>query len=242
MPPAEHALMNACRTLFGDEVSVSPAFLARLQPGGARRAFRSQAKRHHPDRFAGAPADIRIRQTERFRQIHQAYSLLSEFLAARRPAVRAAPHVPRSQPAPQRRRAAPAAGNRSSAPPLPLEFGLFAFYRGAVEYRDLIDALAWQRRQRPPLGELACQQGWLSETKVQRILGERGVSGRFGRKAVALGLLSAHQVETLLRHQRSRQQRLGHYFVERGLLTAAAVDRLADELEQHNARLAGGRR
>jgi hypothetical protein len=82
MAPAEHTLLNACRTLFGDTVNLGPEFLAYLQPSGAKLAFRTQVKQHHPDRFAGAPQEVRVRQTERFREIHQAYSLLNDFLTA----------------------------------------------------------------------------------------------------------------------------------------------------------------
>jgi hypothetical protein len=91
------------------------------------------------------------------------------------------------------------------------------------------------------LGAIACQWGWLNDIKVGRILGHRGASGRFGRKAVELGLLSPLQVEALLRHQRSHQRRIGQYFVDRGLMTPAEADALAVDLQKHNARVAGTR-
>lgn len=239
MPPAQFTLLDACRTLFGDQVNLGPEFLAYLQPSGAKVAFRSQAKRHHPDRFAFAPADVRARQTARFREIHQAYHLLANYLE-RRPLPR--PDQP-LRPAWQRaRRKPPAPANPRGIPPMPMEFGIFAYYRGQIEYRDLIEALVWQRRQRPALGMLACQWGWLTEEKVRRILGHRGTAGRFGRKAVELGLLSSLQVDVLLRHQRTRQQRLGQYFIERGLMTATEADRLARDLDRHNSRFASARR
>ena len=238
MPPAEHALLNACRTLFGDAVSLGPEFLAYLQPSGAKTAFRNQVKQHHPDRFAAAPQDVRVRQTERFREIHQAYHLLNDYLTARHRSSRPIAHAARGyrpvrQPAPQ---PAPAGDERTALPPLPLEFGLFAFYSGRIDYRDLIEALVWQRRQRPAIGTLAQQWGWLSADKVRNILGSRDGGGRFGRKAVALGLLTPLQVELLLRHQRSHQQRLGQYFVARGLMSQPEADQLAVALERHNAR------
>jgi hypothetical protein len=239
MPPAQYTLLDACRTLFGDQINLGPEFLAYLQPSGAKVAFRSQAKRHHPDRFAFAPPEVRARQTARFREIHQAYHLLANYLE-RRPLPR--PDQP-PRPAWQRaRRAPPAPANPRGIPPMPMEFGIFAYYRGHIDYRDLIDALVWQRRQRPALGAIACQWGWLTEEKVRRILGHRGTGGRFGRKAVELGLLSSLQVDVLLRHQRTHQQRLGQYFVERGLMTATEADRLARDLDRHNSRFASARR
>ncbi len=239
MPPAQYTLLDACRTLFGDQVNLGPEFLAYLQPSGAKVAFRSQAKRHHPDLFAFAPAEVRARQTARFREIHQAYHLLTNYLE-RRPLPH--PDLP-LRPAWQRARRKPSApSNPRGIPPMPIEFGIFAYYRGQIEYRDLIEALVWQRRQRPALGAIACQWGWLTEEKVRRILGHRGTGGRFGRKAMELGLLSSLQVDVLLRHQRTHQQRLGQYFIERGLMTAIETDRLARDLDRHNSRFASARR
>ena len=238
MPPVQYALLDACRTLFGDEISLGPEFLAYLQLSGAKVAFRSQAKQNHPDRFACAPPEVRAHQTAVFREIHQAYQLLTNYLEHRQ-----------SRPVPtchqQRRKAprstTPPAGSRN-VPPMPMEFGIFAFYHGKIDYRDLIEALVWQRRQRPSLGTIACQWGWLTDEKVRRILGHHGIGGRFGRKAVELGLLTPLQVEALQRHQRNRQQRLGQYFIERGLMSQNEADQLARELERHNLRFANGRR
>jgi curved DNA-binding protein CbpA len=240
MPPVQSSLLDACRALFGDEVNLGPEFLAYLQPSGAKVAFRNQAKRHHPDLFPGAPPDVRARQTARFREIHQAYHLLSNYLEQRR-------RPRRPEPALRTRSTATHHGTHrqtgpGSLPPLPMEFGIFAYYRGAIDYADLIDALVWQRRQRPALGVIACQWGWLTEAKVRRILSHRGSGGRFGRKAIETGLLSPLQVETLLRHQRNHQRRLGQYFVDRGLMTNAEADALALDLQRHNALVAAARR
>jgi hypothetical protein len=241
---SQTAVLDACRTLFGDEVNLGPEFLGYLQPGGAKSAFRTQVKQHHPDRFPGAPPEVRARQTARFREIHQAYHLLASYLDQRgrlRPHGTTAKQPPRPAPSRQHRPSTPATEGHG-IPPLPLEFGIFAYYRGRIDYRELIDALVWQRRQRPAIGALACQWGWLNEVKVRGILGHRGSGGRFGRRAVELGLLSSLQVDALLRHQRAHQQRLGKFFVDRGLMTAAEADQLAIDLQRHNARVATGRR
>ena len=237
MPPAQYALLDACRTLFGDEISLGPEFLAYLQLSGAKVAFRSQAKQNHPDRFASAPPEVRAYQTAVFREIHQAYQLLTNYLERRHSRPVPAPH--------QQRRKGPGSTTPPAAsrnvPPMPMEFGIFAFYQGKIDYRDLIDALVWQRRQRPTVGTIACQWGWLTEEKVRRIMGHHGSGGRFGRKAVELGMLTPLQVEALLRHQRNRQQRLGQFFIERGLMNQVEADHLAKELERHNLRFASRR-
>ncbi len=82
---------------------------------------------------------------------------------------------------------------------------MFSYYQGKVSYRQLIEALVWQRRQRPTLGALAQKWGWLSEAKINQILQHRGRAVRFGKKAIELGYLRPHQVDALLQHQRSLQ-------------------------------------
>lgn len=236
--------MNACRTLFGQEVNLSQDFLQYLQPSGAKSAFRNQAKVHHPDRHAASSPLIRKQQAERFREIRQAYDLVIEFLEKRHHKRGSAkPGGPSKKPAykskndtrrhkPQRPHPRP-----GSIPSIPLEFGMYTFYQGKVTYQQLIEALVWQRRQRPTLGAIAQKWGWLSETKVAQILGHRGHSVRFGKKAVELGYLKQHQVDALLKHQRSRQTKIGQYFVEKGLLTEAETDQIFQRLKAHNSQL-----
>jgi hypothetical protein len=243
---SETTLLNACRTLFGHEV-ISCDFLDYLQPSGARSAFRNQAKSHHPDGYASSSAQIRKEQTERFREVRQAYELIIEFLekrplgrrtaAAPNPASATAyqgrrPGYRRSQQKPHVR--------QSAIPAIPLEFGMYSYYQGQVTYQQLIEALIWQRRQRPTLGAIAQKWGWLSEARVNQVLGHRGYAMRFGKKAVELGYLDQHQVDALLKHQRSLQQRIGRYFVEQGLLTEGEADQISQNLASHNSQL--GRR
>lgn len=240
---SETALLNACRTLFGQEVNLSQEFLYYLQPSGAKTAFRNQAMAHHPDRHAGSTPQVRKQQTERFREIRQAYDLLVDFLEKRH----------RYQPKPQAKKAArkPSYTSRARAshpqqrphsrpasiPAIPLEFGMYTFYQGKITYQQLIEALVWQRRQRPTLGSIAQQWGWLSEAKVAQVLGYRGHAVRFGKKAVELGHLRPHQVEALLQYQQSLQKRIGQYFVEKGLLTEAEADKISRQVKEHNSQI-----
>lgn len=241
---SETAVFKACRTLFGNEVNLSREFLDYLQPSGAKTAFRSQAKAHHPDAHASSSPLIRNQQTERFREIRQAYDLILEFLEhrhkSRKPISAKKPAQPtahrgnrsRQQPKQQRPHARP-----SKIPSIPLEFGMFSYYQGKVSYQQLIEALVWQRRQRPTLGALAQKWGWLSETKVSQILQHRGRAARFGKKAVELGYLKTHQVDALLKHQRSLQKRIGNYFIEQGLLSADEADQISLHLKNHNQQI-----
>jgi hypothetical protein len=240
---AHATLLAACRTLFGQEI-LSGDFLDRLQPNSARKAFRNQAKAHHPDAYEGAPTKVRLAQTERFREIRQAYELISDFLETRHRckdsrqagAADAATPFQGRRTGPRRTRRKDQ-DHRPSVPAIPLEFGMYSYYRGRITYHQLIEALVWQRRQRPALGVIAKEWGWLSEKRIDRILSHRGYAVRFGRKAVELGYLDLQQVEALLVHQRSLQKPLGSYFIEQGLLTEEDAERIARDLAGHNSRV-----
>ncbi|MGK2907137.1 MAG: J domain-containing protein [Desulfuromonadales bacterium] len=236
---SDTALLNACRTLFGKDVILSREFLNHLQPSSARTAFRSQAKAHHPDAHAHSSSQIHRQQTERFREICQAYDLIIDFLAKRQHNRQATPKARPSQTpshwsrnsARQQAQEWPQARS-SSVPAIPLEFGMFAYYQGRVSYQQLIEALVWQRRQRPTLGSIARKWGWLSDAKVAQILAHRGHAMRFGNKAIEIGYL-----DELLHYQRSLQQRIGQYFIERGLLTEEEAEHISQGLKDHNGQV-----
>lgn len=223
---SEAEVLEACRVLFGGEVSLSRDFLFYLQPSGAKTAFRQKAKETHPDVYQGDDPSVRQRHAESFRQVTQAYKLLSSFLSER-------------EKNPGRLfRFAFRREEGEDDPFVPsriLEIGLFLYYRRIVPFRTLAEALVWQRRQRPAIGQIARRWGWLDENGLARIAAARIPFTRFGEKAVHLGLLTPAQVRTLLFYQRARQQRLGQFFVEQGLITAEEMERLVEELRRHNA-------
>jgi hypothetical protein len=245
---SEKTLLKACRTLFGHETSLSRDFLDYLQPSGAKNAFRALAKAHHPDCYARSSAHVRMQQTERFREIRQAYDLISDFLEKRHLIHRRAPLRPAPQPSASYQVRSKAQQSKAqkehtipmAIPAIPLEFGMFSYFCGKVSYQQLIEALVWQRRQRPTLGAIAQEWAWLTEARVVLILGQRGHAARFGKRAIELGYLSPNQVDMLLKHQRSLQERIGQYFIDHGLMTEEEADKISQDLEEHNRKLGRG--
>ena len=243
----ESEILKACRTLFGPDVLLDRNFLTYIQPGGVKSAFRVRAKETHPDRFADNPR-IQRRQAELFHDLMRAYELVGAFLTQREQGLWAPPKSASTTCGPVRDASQPRrrSDQGSAQAPRPhqgplqgrtYQLGMYLYSHGFISYRALIEALVWQRRQRPPLGETAQRWGWLDETKIRSILAHRGTSRRFGEKAIELGFLTAFQVRTLLYHQRSQHQRLGQYFVEKGYLSHAQIDQLAREMQEHNARV-----
>lgn len=237
---AENELLDACRILFGTEVQLSRDFLFYVQPRGIKSAFRQKAKQVHPDLHTAAAADEYERQTELFREVNEAYKLLNRFSTSEHkrlwsPADRntsfcynsAKPH---NNP--------PSADNASdlTLPQRYLETGLFLYHRGVITYAEMIEALVWQRRQRPIIGDLAIRWGWLKEIDLKILNRQGAFRGRFGARAVHYGYLTPFQVQVLLRYQQSCQQPFAQYFVEQGILSANEVKRLMREQALHNSR------
>lgn len=236
----ETEVYRACRTLFGPELQVNRSFLSYLQPAGVRSAFRRQAKEIHPDRFAVAAADIRKKHHHLFQDLNQAHQTIQHFLKLRQGnkllwTQAATQQRTTSSPASAKHRSS----NPSSVqrlPPYPLQFGLFLYHLGMVSFKDLISAITRQRRQRPQIGDIAKRWGWLNDHHIRQIICHRGKPLRFGEKAEQLGLLTPMQVRTLLHYQRTRQQQLGEYFVEQGLLDRDMLHDLLGQLAEHNRR------
>lgn len=237
---SESTLIDACRTLFGDELLLSKEFLTYLQPNGVKAAYRLKAKEAHPDRFAGSPPGVRKQQTVFFQEVNKAYDLLRSFFqerdqepgswqSAKTSGYRSAKTKPR--------RHSPA-GKKGSCriPERTLEFGHYLYHRGLITYSQLINALVWQRQQRPVLGELAINLGWLKKEDTLTVTRQRGPYARFGERAIRMGLLSPGQVKALILYQRTMQKKLGQYFVEKGILSAEEIEHLAHKLNEHNSR------
>jgi len=235
----ENEVLQACRTVFGTGLQLNHEFLNYLQLSGVRSAYRQQAKALHPDRFAVSPYAVRARQQRLFQDLNQAHQTLLQYLQQRpftgyegpkgRPGRPTGPHQQRQDPPRKAQRARP-------LPPRPLQFGQYLYYLDIIPFKALIEAITWQRRQRPLLGQIALRWGWLSELDVQRILQERGAYSSFGERAERLGLLSSVQVRTLLYHQRTHHTRIGDYFVERGLFSENDLNHWLSQLAEHNRR------
>jgi len=261
---SEPEIFKACRTLFGTEVDLSLDFLSYLQPSGVKTAYRQRVKETHPDIFVGNAAQRR-RQTGLFQEVAAAYELFGNFFKQRERGLglmgctHSSPRPSQPQPqSPGGFRSSRQAQEKAQAwrspgwgptprqphlycghlPGRTLEFGMFLYYHRLIDYRQLVEALVWQRRQRPNLGDIAQRWGWLSDQEIRTILSCRGHLRRFGEKAVHLQYLSDRQLQTLLYYQRSQQKRLGDFFVEKNILTAGDIARMVLEQQAHNRHIA----
>jgi hypothetical protein len=121
-----------------------------------------------------------------------------------------------------------------------LRFAEYLYYTGRVPWTAFVEAIAWQRAQRPPVGRIAVEWGFLEPEDVARILEERRAKNAstvpFGEFAVRLGYLTSFQVLAVLGRQLRLQRRIGEFFVERGMLGAEEIDDLRRRISRHNAK------
>ncbi len=121
-----------------------------------------------------------------------------------------------------------------------LRFAEYLYYSGRVRWSELVEAIAWQRAQRPPIGRIAVELGFLAHDDVGVILERRRLAGAngipFGEWAIRLGYLTPFQVLAILGQQLRLQRPIGQWFVDRGLLEPEDDDEVRRRIVRHNAR------
>ncbi len=233
-------LYDACLVLFGPETTVSEEYLKYLRPSGLKSAYRKIALETHPDR-AMALGKRTSELNARFTEVSIAYQKLNAavqadgILLADPPPDFRSSDVSEPPPKKQKRRRKHAdhyfSGRR---PKRHLLFGQFLFYSGLVSWKTYIQALLWQRRQRPLLGQIAMEWGMLTLTDIRKILAARKLGEKFGESAVRQGYLKAYNLLALLGKQRRLQSRLGEYFLQNGWLTDKQIEILLKMQKRHN--------
>jgi hypothetical protein len=233
-------LFNACESLFGTDIDISIEFLRYLKPSGVQAAFRKKALETHPDRaimLAGETDSLE----NRFKDINLAYQLLKGFLNCpwkyhffedgsiyRRRNWTVKPAKQKSYDV------ARATKYLGRVPQRKLLLGQFLYYSGHISLITLINAIVWQRMQRPSIGSLAMRWELIDLEDVREIIQQRHRGEKFGECAVRRGHISKYKLILLLDRQRMLQPQLGSYFVEEKIIPANKISNLVDELKSHN--------
>lgn len=122
--------------------------------------------------------------------------------------------------------------------PLPhrrLLFGHFLYYSGLTNWRTITRVLAWQRTERPRLGELGHRFGMLNREDITLILQNKPLFQTFGQTAERMGMLRADQIRVLLFQQQRLQKKFGAILLEKELVTPHELHELLDQFQKHNA-------
>ena len=234
-------LFNACNVLFGPEIDVSIDFLRYLEMPGLKAVYRKKALETHPDR-AVALACPPVALEERFKEINAAYRELHDYLENPRRFKliddRSHNGHRRSKTQAKKTDSSPEGFSyrffKGTVPKRVLLFGQYVYYHGYISYRQLIDAIVWQKIRRPLFGSIAVRWGWLDEDEVREILGQRRRGEKFGESALRGGYLTSNELRIILGRQRMLQPRIGKYFVEQRILPVSVVETMAADLRRHN--------
>jgi hypothetical protein len=109
-----------------------------------------------------------------------------------------------------------------------------------VGWDELVASIAWQRSQRPPVGRIAVDFGFIEPEDVGALLERRRLAGQggmpLGEFAVREGYLSSFQLLAVLGRQLRLQRPIGQFFVERGILEPEDIDTVRRRILRHNAR------
>lgn len=224
----EKELFTACRLLFGEDIEPSHGFLGYLRMEGIAGAFKKKALQYHPDR-ALLSGLSKPQAQDHFIRLQGACHILREHVKSQQANGKTNSYDENK----------PQSGHTSYENELPqkqLLFGRFLYHSGIVDFRQIVQALAWQKSGRLKLGELAVKLGYLNRKSVNLILNCSRDDGnsRFGKTAWRLGLLSQNQIQKLLQDQRRQQKKIGEFFVKQGVLNALELEMLLSRWKEHN--------
>jgi hypothetical protein len=235
------ALHDACKTIFGSQITVSDEFLRYLQPVGLKAAYRKRALETHPDRaktVGGCGKDM----SQRFKQVRDAYEALLGYVEGRTRSIKSEPvfngrrkqTYAHRKPRPRSSRRSPNHYYKGSLPQRNLLLGQYLYYSGRISWKDMINAIVWQTGQRPKIGQLALQAGIMSSRQVVTVLSRRADDERFAACAQRCGFISNNERVALINRQRKMQRNIGEFFVQNGLLTKSDLSQILAEQRLHN--------
>lgn len=248
-------VLAAFRVLFPAFVGKEVSCVDSIQPAELKSAYRKQALSTHPDRFAACGEEVQRVYSERFIKVRHAYDTLTHYLNLReqgwkwtthpsndaRSAATTAARAP-SHPSSAWAGGSSTAGQKQpgssfwqrSVPQRYLRFAEFLYFNRVIPWASYVNALVWQRRQRPRIGEIAQKWRWVSSGQIESILRMRRPGEKFGEALVRHGFITPFALDVLLRYQRKIQKPIGLYFVRHGLMSEWDVGRFLLEQRRHN--------
>lgn len=237
MNKVKNEIIEACRLLFSPDIELSLDYLGRLDLSTLKAAYRNKVFEAHPDRakLLGIQEHVLV---ERFKSIDEAYKELHSYIMNNQKKI-ILRHKPQKRPASGRKTRNEETEMYSYTwsrhlPESELLFGQFLFYSRIISMTTLLDAILWQRKQRPSFGELAVNSGLISAKDAETVIKMRRYGEKFGECALRLGFLNSFQFRHIIGKQQSIQQKIGEYFVKEKIINAAELETLLKRNKIHN--------
>jgi hypothetical protein len=228
-------IINAYRLLFTSSREISINLIKFLDPSVLKARYRDEALENHPDR-AKILGKSEIEMAKRFTEINLAYEKLWKFITENKKLTPKRKHNWKNGRGTHYRRSTKFCYS-GLCPNLELPIGQFLFYTGHISWKTLLDAILWQRAQRPSFGEIAKDWGILTDVDIIAIQREKKQREKFGEFALNKGYINLLQHLAILGKQRKIQPLIGEFFVKSGIISKDTMDSMIEKQRIHNLRV-----
>ena len=221
-------IIQACRLLFRPDFEFTIDYINSLNMDSLKSAYRNKIFDSHPDRARLLGLDA-AELGEKFKLVDEAYKILTSFIEEYEEK-KYKESFSKIKPA-----ETPKVINKY--PDNELLFGQFLFYSGLVSLNTLLDAIHWQRKQRPSFGEIALEMNLIHPEDIGKILRNKNNGERFGDCAVRFGIINSFQFRSILGKQQKSHFQIGQYFIRKRILTPDKINASFKLQNEHNSRV-----
>ncbi len=221
-------ILQACRLLFRPDLEFTLDYINSLNMDSLKSAYRNKIFDSHPDRARLLGLDAE-ELGEKFKLVDEAYKKLTSYIEEfeeKRYKESFIKTKPGDSPVIIKK-----------YPDHELLFGQFLFYSGLVSLNTLLDAIHWQRKQRPSFGEIAMEMNLLHPDDIGKILRNKNNGERFGDCAVRFGIINSFQFRSILEKQQKSHFQIGQYFIRKRILTPDNINASYKLQNEHNSRV-----
>ncbi|MDY6934145.1 MAG: J domain-containing protein [Spirochaetota bacterium] len=238
--PVDDEIINAFLLLFDPIRKVSPNLISGLKQEEIKTAYRKKAFETHPDR-AKSIGESESDMAERFKQVNLAYEKLYSFLENNLSSLNninssESDHNSNKSNSKRKKWASDPFYN-GIIPNMELLIGQFIYYSGYISWGTLIQAIVWQRRQRPLFGQIAIDWNILSEEEIREILQVKTYKDKIGEYALRNDYISLFEYMAIMGKQRNLQRPIGEYFIQNGFVNSKNMESMVKRLQVHNRRV-----
>jgi len=239
--PINNEILNALSLLFDSNINYSINLINYLKPEEIKNAYRKMAFKTHPDR-AKCIGSSKYEMEERFKKISLAYETINSFLNGYQN------FSSTINPSSKKRyykykdiKGKADSFYRGEIPNRQLYIAQFLYYSGIISWNTLIQAISWQRSQRPRFGQIAMKWNILSRNDIIKILREKGYKVKFGEYALRKGYISSFEQMAIIGRQLKLQQPIGEYFIQNGILNSSELRVILKNQRTHNQEVKFGK-
>ena len=203
-----------------------------------KKTFRRKALHWHPDRVVATDNDPAY-SSEMFKKIYKAYEVL------RNVAGKEVKIIKKSAPVPAResqsgsnysthkwRYSPEKFWKKGTLPKCRLRFAQYLFYKGVIDRNTIINALVWQNKNRPRIGQIGIDFGYYDESAINSIIKNRSLGIPFCQAAVEQGFISNYSA--MIGRQKQFNAPIGRFFTESGILSPNKLQVYLKELADYN--------